>query len=140
MGFIQLFPEVRLIRNLDTSRDKHADEDSEEDERALDCCPVSIFFILDGEGFEEKVEESVDEGVVERQAEDDGLAGEYEEWEGEVLFDNVLQGELFSVGGGVEGPISGCVAWLVSLGLLDGLGDAYVGDWLSFAVEPARNC
>ena len=36
---------------------------------------MTVLFVFDGEGFEEEVEESVDEGVVQGEAEDYGFAG-----------------------------------------------------------------
>jgi hypothetical protein len=73
MRFLQLLPEIRLVRSLDTARDHDADENSEEDERAFDWCPAAVLLIFYGEGFEKEIEETVDEGVVQGQAEDDGL-------------------------------------------------------------------
>lgn len=101
MSFIQFLPENRLIRRLYTPRNNHADQDGEEDQRALDGCPSAVLLVFDGEGFEEEVEQSVDEGVVDGEAQDDGFGDQHHERHGEVLFHDGFGAQLFFVGFGV---------------------------------------
>jgi hypothetical protein len=62
---------------LDTAGDHDAYENGEEDERALNGWPAAVLFVFYGDGFEEEVEEAVDEGVVKGEAEDDGFVEEH---------------------------------------------------------------
>lgn len=91
--------------------DEDADQDAEEGQGGdTGVCPVADFHEGDGVGFEEEVEDAVDEAHVDGEEEEDGLEHEHGEGAEEVFEDEVFEGWGAFVELRMEGPVAGFFA------------------------------
>lgn len=67
--------------------------------------PAADFLECDGVGFEEEVEDAVDEGEVEGDEEEDGFEDEHLERAEDVFEDDVFEGGFAFVQERVQGPV-----------------------------------
>lgn len=90
----------------------HAEEDTDHktDERQggnTQVSPAADFAEGDGVGLEEEVEDAVNEGEVDSDADEDRLEHEHLEWAEKVLVADLGEGRFVFVQEGVEGPVLG---------------------------------
>ena len=100
---------MRDIRDEDGTED-HANGDAEERERADAEVPAALFLEGDGVGFEEEVQQTVDEGHVEGEEEEDWFLDQHSKRAKQVAIYNVGKSGLLFVDLGVESPVLGLVA------------------------------
>ena len=95
----------------DGDADYDAEGYAEEGERADALVPASNFLECDGVGFEEEVEDAVDEGHVDCDEDEDGLERHHDEWAEDVFVDDVLHVDLLLIRGRMDRPILGLEAY-----------------------------